>query len=69
MINGEIINPIKNPNTQGSLVYGPICGVVINGVTKKVKTEKMVIASAPLLMEVLHFCLRRQSIAEIRVPA
>ena len=32
-------------------------------------TANTVIASDPRLMDVLHFCLRRHSIAEIRVPA
>jgi hypothetical protein len=32
-------------------------------------TAKIVIASAALLIDVLHFCLNRNSTAEIRVPA
>jgi hypothetical protein len=32
-------------------------------------TAKMVIASAARLMEVRHFCRKRSSTAEIRVPA
>ena len=32
-------------------------------------TENIVIASADLLIPILHFCLKRSNTAEIRVPA